>query len=133
MASDSLALRRAARHEARARNYLQKSEILLNQYADPDSAGALMYEAAKQCVNAVANRRGANPGTTGGKVNVLRSVAVDEPDYPDLMWRWRHANKLHIHADREILSDEEFMASWYWTRAFIDDMLTICAAGLKTT
>ena len=47
MASDSPHLLRAARHETRARNYLQKAEILLNEYADPDSSGALMYEAAK--------------------------------------------------------------------------------------
>ena len=74
MASDSPYQRRAERHEARARNYLQKAEMLLNEYDDPDSAGALMYEAAKQCVNAVANQRGSNPGTTGGKINALRSI-----------------------------------------------------------
>ena len=125
MASDNPYRRRAERHEARARNYLQKAEMLLNEYDDSDSAGALMYEAAKQCVNAVANQRGSNPGTTGGKVNALRSIDADYPNYPDLFWRWRHADNLHIQSDREILSDEEFMISWNWARSFIDDMLTI--------
>lgn len=125
MASDNLFLLRAARHEARGRNYLQKAEMLLNEYADPDSAGALMYEAAKQCINAVANQRGANPGTTGGKVNALRSIEAEYQNYPDLFWRWHHAERLHIHADREILTGEEFMTSWSWARSFIDDMLTI--------
>ena len=129
MASDNPYRRRAERHEARARNYLQRAEMLLNEYDDPDSAGALMYEAAKQCVNAVANQRGSNPGTTGGKVNVLRSIEADYPNYPDIFWRWRHADRLHIHADREILSGEEFMISWNWARAFIHDMLAIYAAA----
>ena len=129
MASDNPFMLRAARHEARARNYLQKAEMLLNEYADSDSAGALMYEAAKQCINAVANRRGTNPGTTGGKVNALRSIEAEYQIYRDLFWRWRHADRLHIHADREILSDAEFMASWNWARSFIDDMLTIYAAA----
>ena len=129
MASDNPSQQRAIHHEARARNYLQKAEMLLNEYADPDSASALMYEAAKQCINAIANQRGANPGTTGGKVNALRSMEADYPNYPDLMWRWRHADKLHIHADRGILSDEEFRTCWYWARSFIDDMLTIYAAA----
>ena len=129
MASDNPYRRRAERHEARARNYLQKADMLLDEHDDPDSAGALMYEAAKQCVNAVANRRGSDPGTTGGKVNALRSIEADYPNYTDIFWRWRHANDLHIHADREILSDEEFTTSWNWARSFIDDMLTIYAAA----
>ena len=129
MASDSPHSLRAARHEARARNYLQKAEMLLNEYSDPDSAGALMYEAAKQCVNALANQRGANPGATGAKVNELRSIAGQHPDYPDLMRDWRSANNLHIHADREFLTDTEYADAWEGARSFIDDMLTIYAAA----
>ena len=129
MASDSHGLLRAARHEARARNYLQKAEMLLNEYTDLDSAGALMYEAAKQCINAVANQRGTNPGKTSGKVNVLRSLAEEQQGYPTLMRDWRFATKLHVHADREFLTDEDYREAWYWARAFIDDMLTIYAAA----
>ena len=128
MANSSPELLRAARHEARARNYLQKAEMLLNQYSDFDSAGALMYEAAKQCINAVANQRGTNPISTTAKVSALRSIESQEPDYPDLFWRWRQADRLHIHADRGFLSDGQFMETWNWARAFIDDMLTIYAA-----
>lgn len=129
MTSDDPFQSRAERHEARARNYLQKAEMLLNEYADPDSAGALMYEAAKQCVNAVANQRGANPGTTGAKINALRSIATQHSDYPDLMRDWRFANNLHIHADREFLTDTEYAESWASARAFITDMLAIYAAA----
>ena len=129
MVSDSLAQQRAARHEVRARNYLQKAEMLLNQYDDLDSAGALMYEAAKQCINAVANQRGANPGTTGGKVYALRSIEAQEQNNSDLMRRWRLADRLHIHADRGVLTDEQYGTAWDGARSFIDDMLTIYAAS----
>ena len=128
MASDDPYLRRAERHEARARNYLQKAEMLLNEYDDPDSSGALMYEAAKQCVNAIANQRGTNPGSAIGKVGALRSLVEEQPGPTDLMRDWGHANKLHIHADRELLTDDEYAASWEGARAFIEDMLTIYAA-----
>ena len=120
--------RRAVRHEARARNYLQKAEMLLNEYNDPDSAGALLYEAAKQCINAVANQRGTNPGSTGGKVNELRSIETQHTDYPNLMKRWRLADNLHIHADREFLTASQYAEAWDGARSFIDDMLSIYAA-----
>ena len=74
----------------------------------PILRGALMYEAAKQCVNAVANQRGANPGATGAKVNELRSIEAQRTDYPNLMKRWKLADHLHIHADREFLNDAQY-------------------------
>ena len=129
MASVSPHQIRAARHEARARNYLQKAEILLYQYDDPDSAGALMYEAAKQCVNAVANQRGANPGATGAKVNELRSIEAQHRDYPNLMKRWKLADHLHIHADREFLTEAQYVEAWEGARSFVGDMLAIYAAA----
>ena len=128
MASVSPAQQRAERHVSRARNYLQKAEMLLNEYNDPHSAGVLMYEAAKQCINAVANQRGANPGTTGGKVNALRSLVREQPDHTDLMGDWGNANMLHIHADRGLLTDDEYAEAWDGARSFIDDMLSIYAA-----
>ena len=45
---------RSVFHEVRARNYRRQAELLL-QGTDLDSAGVLLYESAKQCVNAVAN------------------------------------------------------------------------------
>ncbi len=70
---------RAARHEARARNYRRQAELLLDRDNDNDCAGALLYEAAKQCINAIANQLGGNPGTIGGKVNALRRIAQGTP------------------------------------------------------
>ena len=129
MASVSPHQIRAARHEARARNYLQKAEMLLNEYDDPDSASALIYEAAKQCINAVANLRGANPGATGAKVNELRSIEAQHTGYPNLTKRWKLADNLHIHADREFLTDAQYAEAWTGVRSFIDDMLAIYAAA----
>ena len=128
MTSDDPYQGRAARHELRAQNYLQKAEMLLTEYSDPDSASALMYEAAKQCINAVANQCGANPATTGGKVNALRALVGEQPGPTDLMGDWEHASRLHIHADRGILTDAEYAAAWEGPSAFIDDMLTIYAS-----
>ena len=116
---------RAVRHEARARNYRRQAELLLQRDTDTDCAGALLYEAAKQCVNAVANQRGGNPGTTGGKVNVVREVAAEEPNGPALMQGWHRADQLHVHADRGHLAAGEYDESWQQAQAFIDAMLAI--------
>ena len=118
---------RAIRHEARARNYRRQSELLLQRDADTDCAGALLYEAAKQCINALANQRGQNPGTTGGKVNVLRQIAGTVADDDSLMRNWHHADRLHIHADRGNLLWDEFTVSWEATQAFVESMLNIYA------
>ena len=115
---------RAIRHEARARNYRRQADLLLNRDADTDCAAALIYESAKQCINAVANQRGANPGTTGGKINVVRQLAFIDHD-SDLMENWQSADKLHIHADRGHLTAAEFNGYWNDAQAFIDSMLTI--------
>ena len=116
---------RATRHEARARNYRHQADLLLQRDADMDCAAALIYESAKQCINAIANQRGANPGTTGGKVNVVRELASSETQDSDLMENWQSADKLHIHADRGHLTDAEFHRYWEDTQAFIDSMLNI--------
>lgn len=129
MASDSLEHERAARHEARARNYLQKAALLLENYADIDSAAALMYEAAKQCINAIANQRGNNPGKTGGKVNVLRALVEQRADYPNLMRNWRAATRLHAHADQGFMTQAEFVEAWEWANMFVAEMLVIYASS----
>ena len=116
---------RAVRHEARARNYRRQADLLLERDNDTDCAGALLYEAAKQCINAVANQRGENPGTTGGKVNVLREVAAEVPNGPALMQGWQRADKLHIYADRGHLDADEYDEAWQQAQAFITAMLDI--------
>ncbi len=86
-----------------------------------------MYESAKQCINAVANQRGANPGAIGGKVNVLRELAASEAEESDLVENWQSADKLHIYADRGHLTDAEFHGYWNGAQVFIESMLTIFA------
>ena len=116
---------RAIRHEARAQNFRRQADLLFRRDADFDCAGALLYEAAKQCINAIANLGGENPGTIGGKVNALRTVAGREPDGQSLLRNWQSADKLHIHADRGNLDVSEFDTHWIQTQAFINAMLTI--------
>ena len=116
---------RAIRHQARARNYRRQAILMLERDSDVDCAGALLYESAKQCINAIANRRGANPGAIGGKVSVLREVAASEADGAALLENWQHADKLHVHADRGHLSQDEFDRSWQQAQAFINAMLAI--------
>lgn len=84
-----------------------------------------MYESAKQCINAVANQLGANPGTIGGKVNVLRELASSEAQESDLTENWQSADKLHIYADRGHLTDAEFHRYWNDAQTFIESMLNI--------
>ena len=103
---------------------------MLEQYGKPDSAGALLYEAAKQCINALANQVGENPGTTGAKAAFLRSLA-NQPQGSRLALEhgWLAANRLHINADRGNLDAARFRASWAEAQTFIADLLTIYAAG----
>ena len=116
--------RRAEFYEARAHNYRRQAERLLDE-GDADSASALVYEAAKQCINAVANMRGENPGGTGAKMRALRAISELEPDGLNILRNWEDALKLHIHADRGYLDDSEFHEAWDKARAFVDAMLDI--------
>lgn len=118
---------RSTRHEARARNYRRQADLLLERDNDSDCAGALLYESAKQCINALANQRGQNPATTGGKVNVLRALAALETDGRELIRCWQSSDKLHVHADRGHLTDAEFHGYWDDAQSFIESMLSIYA------
>ena len=62
-----------------ARNYRSRAQILLERDSDLDSAGALLYESAKQCINAVANQQGENPGPTRAKMRFLRDLVEQDP------------------------------------------------------
>ena len=116
---------RAAFYEARARNYRRQAALLLERDNDLDSAGALLYESAKQCINALANRQGSNPASTGAKVRFLHGVAAQETANTDLALNWDFAAKLHIHADRGHLTRSRVMAALSSANIFIDQMLTI--------
>lgn len=90
------------------------------------SAGALIYESAKQCINAVANQEGQNPGYTRAKTQYVRDVAGRPiANEYGLDWGWRAASRLHIHADRGHLNEEDFHRNWLIAQAFIADMLTM--------
>ena len=116
---------RAEFHQARARNYRRQAGLLLERDSDADSASALLYESAKQCINAVANLHGTNPGTTGAKMNALRAISEQEPDDLNLVDNWNAATKLHVHADRGNLTDSEFAEMWEQAQDFIDAMEAI--------
>ena len=58
----------------RAISYREDADLMLERYDKPYSAAALLYESAKQCVNAVANLNGQNPGAVGAKRAYIRNL-----------------------------------------------------------
>ena len=92
------------------------------------AGGALLYEAAKQCVNAVANLTGRDPQANHEKMAALRVIANAHPTYPNLIGDSRMAWELHIHADQEHLTPRELTAYSESTRRFIMDMRIIYRA-----
>ena len=114
-------------HLSMARAYRADASVMLERNS-PHSAGALLYESAKQCINAVANQQGQNPGYTRAKTIYVRSIAGQHPNARfDLADGWHSASHLHIHADRGHLNEEDFHRNRLVTQAFITDMLTIFA------
>ena len=123
-------LARAQGHRDRAQSYLDDANLLLTQYDKRDSAGALLYESAKQCINAIANRNGQNPGATGAKTRYLETFATESAVRRyNLAESWDSAMQLHIHADRGHLSAQDFEEAWLSAQAFIANMLGIYAGG----
>lgn len=100
---------------------------MLGRDNDPDCAAILIYEAAKQCINAVANQHGLNPGSTGAKEDFLDSIAGHTGTPANLVSWWKSAAQLHIYADREHLARPDFVDAWAWAQSFIDDMLRLYA------
>ncbi len=111
--------------EARARNYRRQAALLWQRDSDHDSAAALLYESAKQYINAVANLRGDNPATVAAKVRSLRQVAESQAAPPDLVENWQAAVRLHIHADRGHLTQIQFAESWEKGQLFIHQMVQV--------
>ena len=83
----------AALHYRRAGEYHELAQTLIAR--PPINAGAtdillaatgaLLYEAAKQSVNAVANLTGRDPQANHEKMAALRTIANAHPYYPDLL------------------------------------------------
>ena len=83
----------------------------------------------KQCINAVANRQGQDPGPTSAKYYFLVSLAAGDALRASLTEDWNAVMDLHINADRLNLSEFQFEDSWQIAYSFIDQMLQIYAQG----
>lgn len=129
MSLNSPGRERAARHEAQAREYRRLAGLLLEQENSPAAAGELLYAAAKQCINAVANQRGLNPATTAAKWRFLATIAETSPMAAALLDYWQAAADLHVHTDRLHLSASDFTRAWQTAQDFISQMLEIYDGG----
>ena len=119
---------RAGLHAASARRYRRNAEVL-HQQGELESAGALLYEAAKRCINAVANQQGDNPVKTTTKFQALSRIVEQGLTNFDLYHGWYNASYLHSHADQSRLSDDEFDDAWETAQTFITEMLAIYDRG----
>ena len=127
---------KAARHHRRAGEYYELAQDFLTRAAGDAGAadildaagGALLYEAAKQCVNAVANLNGRDPQANHEKMAALRVIANTHPAYPHLIRGSRTAWDLHIHADQGNLALTDLASALEQTRQFIMDMRSIYRA-----
>ena len=91
---------RAEWHLSMVGVYHADANLLLNR-GNPRSAGTVLYESAKQCLNSVANKRGQNPVYTRQKMRYLGDIVDQYPDSQSVVEDgWQAALKLHIHADR---------------------------------
>ena len=124
---------KAARHYRRAGEYYELAQgFLARASGDAGAAdilvaagGALLYEAAKQCVNAVANLNGRDPRGNHEKMAALRAIANDHPAYTYLIRDSAQSWALHIHADQGNLGPTELESALEQTRQFIMDMRSI--------
>ena len=120
---------RAARHAAQAQEYRRLADLLLARETAPEAAGELLYAAAKQGINAVANQQGVNPAATAAKRRFLAAIAESAPAAAALRDNWQSAADLHIHADRLHLPAADFTKAWEKAQLFIDQMLAIYDGG----
>ena len=117
--------RRAAGHAENARRYRSNADALLRD-GEPESAGELLYGAAKRCINAIANQQeqGDNAVNTQAKINALRRILL-RAGSSELMDGWQAAARLHIYADQSHLNADEFNTDWGSAQAFIAAMLGV--------
>ena len=120
---------RAARHTAQDQEYRRLADLLLVRETAPAAAGELLYAAAKQGINAVANQQGVNPAATAAKRRFLATIAESAPAAAALRDNWQSAADLHIHADRLHLPAADFTKAWEKAQLFIDQMLAIYDGG----
>ena len=129
MSSNRPGREKAAHHEAQAREYRRLADSLLTRENAPEAAGELLYAAAKQCINAVANQRGVNPASTLSKREFLIGMGETEPEAATLLRDWDTVTKLHIHADQIYLPPADYTDAWQTAQIFIRQMLEIYAGG----
>ena len=122
--TDDADRQRAVIHSAAARRYRHNANTLRSQRENA-SAGALLYESAKSCINAIANQQGSNPVKTGIKFRFLQSFAANESVASDLLDGRYAAESLHTHADQFHLDNSDFSTAWSAAQAFIAAMLDI--------
>ena len=128
---------KAALHYRRAGEYQGLAQDILARVSgdlDPGdtlvaTAGALLYEAAKQCVNAVANLNGRDPQANHEKMAELLHIVNAHPNYPNLIDGAASAWLLHIHADQANLTRDEFAPALARTGRFVADMRAIYRAA----
>ena len=131
-------LAKAALHYRRAGEYHELAQGLLARAAGNTgtaaadirvaAGGTLLYEAAKQCVNSVANLNGRDPQANHEKMAALRAIANAHPAYPNLIDDSRTAWELHIHADQDHLTQRELTAYTESTRRLVMDLRSIYRA-----
>ena len=114
---------RAAGHAENARRYRSNADALLRD-GESESAGELLYGAAKRCINAIANQQGDNPIKTQAKISALRHMLL-RAGRSGLMDGWQAAARLHIHADQSILDSVQFTRDWDTAQRFVAAMLNI--------
>ena len=127
---------KAARHYRRAGEYYELAQDFLARASGDAGAadilvaagGALLYEAAKQCVNAVANLNGRDPQGNHEKMAALRAIANAHPAYTRLIRDSGQSWALHIHADQGDLLPDELATALERAARFIADMRSIYRA-----
>ena len=122
---------RAAGHADNARRYRRNADALLRD-GEQESAGELLYGAAKRCINAIANRQGDNPVKTQAKIAALHRILLRAGN-SRLLDGWQAAARLHIHADQSILDPVQFARDWDNAQTFIAAMLEIYNRDNLTT
>ena len=103
----------------RSRTSAERAAVL------PDAAGALLYEAAKQCVNAVANLHGRDPQDNRAKMSEIRAIVAEGFTPFDLIEGSSAAWDLHIHADQATLLPNRFGDRFNTAADFVDEMQDI--------
>ena len=127
---------KAAHHYRRAGEYYELAQDFLTRASGDAGAadilaaagGALLYEAAKQCVNAVANLNGLDPQANHEKMAALRAIANAHPAYTNLIRDSGQSWALHIHADQGNMPPVELATALRRAARFIADMCSIYRA-----